>query len=118
MQNLNLNSLRMFLSAAQHGSFLKAGGQLNISQGAVSQRIKQLELELGVALFERESRGVSLTKEGHELAKTIEASLTMIDRTARQIQEAGTDITVHASPSIARKWLTPRLPEFSGANPR
>lgn len=107
----------MFLSAARHGSFLNAGAELNISQGAVSQRIRQLELDLGLPLFKREPRGVSLTKAGRELATTVETSLEMIDKTASEIRNAGGKITLHVSPSIASKWLAPRLSNFSQANP-
>jgi len=117
LQNLNLNSLRVFVVAARHGSFLKAGTELHLSQGAISQRIKQLELELGLRLFEREHRGVSLTKAGKELAGTVEMSLGMIEKTASEIRRFGTEITMQVSPSIARKWLTPRLPQFSKLNP-
>jgi LysR family glycine cleavage system transcriptional activator len=117
VKNLNLNSLRMFASAARHGSFLKAGTEMNLSQGAISQRIKQLELELGAMLFEREPRGVSLTKAGQELAQTVETCLEMLDKTASQIQQLGNEITVHVSPTIARKWLAPRLPMFSKLKP-
>lgn len=90
---------------------------MNLSQGAISQRIKQLELELGVMLFEREPRGVSLTKAGQELAQTVEVCLEMLDKTASQIQGLGNEITVHVSPTIARKWLAPRLPTFSKLKP-
>lgn len=117
MKNLNLNSLRIFVAAARLGSFLKASAELHLSQGAVSQRIKQLELELGVRLFEREARGVSLTKAGKELAQTVETSLGMIEKTASKIRCYENEITLHVSPSIARKWLTPRLPKFSKLNP-
>lgn len=90
---------------------------MNLSQGAISQRIKQLELELGVMLFEREPRGVSLTRAGQELAQTVEACLEMLDKTASQIQQLGNEVTVHVSPTIARKWLAPRLPVFSKKKP-
>ncbi|WP_372574674.1 LysR family transcriptional regulator [Ruegeria jejuensis] len=117
MKNLNLNSLRMFASAARHGSFLKAGVETNLSQGAISQRIKQLEIELGVMLFEREPRGVSLTQAGQELFQTVETCLEMLDKTASQVQQLGNEVTVHVSPTIARKWLAPRLPMFSKLKP-
>ncbi|MCF2870744.1 LysR substrate-binding domain-containing protein [Octadecabacter sp. G9-8] len=117
MQNLNLNSLRIFAAAARHGNFLLASAELKLSQGAVSQRIKQLELELGLQLFEREARGVSLTKAGQELAQTVEKALGLLEQTTRRIKTFGSEITMHVSPSIARKWLTPRLPRFSRQHP-
>lgn len=118
MQNLNLNSLRVFAAAARHLSFLKASEELNLSQGAVSQRIKQLEDRLGVLLFVREARGVSLTKAGAELAQAVETSLGLIETATKNIQRIGAEITLHVSPSIAHKWLAPRLPAFSKRHPQ
>jgi len=117
LQTLNLNSLRIFAAAARHGNFLVASAELHLSQGAVSQRIKQLELDLGLRLFERGPRGVSLTNAGQELARTVETSLGMIAQTVQQIRQSDTEVTLQVSPSIARKWLTPRLPEFSSLYP-
>ena len=56
--------LRVFLAVARHLSFTRAGEELSITTGAVSQQIKLLEQELGYALFVRGKRGVSLTPAG------------------------------------------------------
>ena len=56
MTDVNLNSLRVFSAAARHLNFRRAADELNISHGAVSQRIKQLETELGTVLFARRAR--------------------------------------------------------------
>ena len=68
--SLVLPLLPSFLSVAEHMSFTKAAEDLYLTQGAVSQRIKQLEEELGFALFHRYPRKITLTKEGallHEI---------------------------------------------------
>lgn len=58
------NALRYFLEVAQCGSIRVAAGKLNIAPSAISRHIQKLEQELGLALFERNARGVSLTEAG------------------------------------------------------
>lgn len=113
MKHLNLNSLRMLVAAARHGSFRHAASELNLSQGAVSQRIKQLEDAVGVQLFKREPRGVSLTSAGQSFVETVETSIAKIEAAASQLAHTNGEVSFHTSPSIARRWLTPRLSRFS-----
>ncbi len=61
-------SLMRFLEIAQKGSMRKAAEFLNISQPALSQSLRELELEIGFQLFERTPRGLSITPEGRQLA--------------------------------------------------
>src|ERR1700739_3001622 len=63
-----LNPLRVFEEVARHLSFSQAAASLNVTQGAVSRQIKQLEDYLGVALFVRGPRGLSLTESGSALS--------------------------------------------------
>ncbi len=63
----NLNDLKVFIIVAQTGNFTKAAGQLGTSQSALSYTIKMLEQRLGVKLFHRTTRSVSLTQEGEQL---------------------------------------------------
>ena len=60
----NFNSLPIFVALVESGSFSKAGEQLNTSKSAVSKRISQLEDELGVRLFNRTTRSLTLTEAG------------------------------------------------------
>lgn len=113
MNNLNLNSLRVFAFAARHGSFKVAGEVLNISHGAVSQRIKQLELFLGVSLFDRTPRGVTLTPVGEGYYKSIEPALAALADATAEVQGTTQEITLHVPPSLASKWLMHNLPDFS-----
>ena len=59
-----LNALRVFLVAAEHHSFTKAGETLHLTQGAVSRHIQTLEAHYGLPLFVRQARGLTLTPEG------------------------------------------------------
>ncbi len=114
-----LAALRTFEVAARHLSFTKAAAELHVTQGAVSQQIKQLEANLGFALFHRAPRGLKLTEKGEELAATAESAFRrLFDKVEelRQPQDAGI-LTVSVSPSLAVKWLIPRLGRFYQAHP-
>ncbi len=63
VENLPFSALRVFECAARHQSFKRAAEELFITPAAVSQQIKTLEHQLGVKLFVRHSRGLSLTDE-------------------------------------------------------
>jgi DNA-binding transcriptional LysR family regulator len=61
---MEIRDLEIFLSVAKHLSYTRAGGEVNLSQPSVSIRVKHLEDELGVKLFEQFGRKVSLTEAG------------------------------------------------------
>ena len=114
-----LNALRAFEAAARHLSFSKAAEELGVTPAAVSHQIKGLEDFLGVVLFQRLTRALSLTevaqaglpalREG--FAKLVEGS----ERLSAQA-DSGT-LTVSVGPSTAAKWLVPRLESFRQACP-
>lgn len=116
-QNMNLNSLRVFSVAARLGNFQRAAEDLNISHGAVSQRIKQLELDLGTTLFERHARGVTLTPQGATYAVAVQNALAILATATTDLQRARGQITFHLGSSFASKWLMPRLQGFSAQFP-
>ena len=62
----SLNGLRAFEAAARHLSFTLAASELNVTQTAISHQIRRLELELGVKLFVRQNRALTLTPEARE----------------------------------------------------
>ena len=114
-----LPALRTFEIAARHLSFTKAATELHVTQGAVSQQIKQLEASLGFALFHRGPRGLSLTGKGEELAAAAESAFRrLFDKVdeLRQTQDGGI-LTVSVSPSLAVKWLIPRIGRFYQRHP-
>lgn len=76
---MQLQQLKYLIAAAEHGSFRSAAQALYISQSSVSVAIKDLEQELGVAVFERTSRGISLTPEGAEVTERARAIVEQLD---------------------------------------
>src|ERR1700691_3883619 len=64
MKNATLRQLRVFASVARHLSFVRAAEELGLTAPAVSMQIKDLEIEVGLPLFDRSSRKVSLTMVG------------------------------------------------------
>jgi len=114
-----LNWIRAFEAAARHQSFLRAAEELGVSSGAISQKIKSLELRLGVALFKRHPRGVELTEAGREYRDDLSPALDAVTEASDRIAAAGggARLRVAALPAIAEKWLTPRLPRFHKIRP-
>lgn len=115
----SLNNLRTFEVAARRTSFTKAAEELNITQGAVSYQIRQLELQIGTKLFHRETRKVSLTDAGERLYAVTRRALMDIDMEIRALtpDQKAAQLTIAVSTYFAIKWLSPRLGGFLGAFP-
>jgi len=114
-----LQSVRAFDAAARHLSFTKAAEELFVTQGAVSQQVRQLEEYLGFKLFHRLPRQIHLTEEGAQLAQATTAGFSRIaDEIERltRVEETGV-VTVSVLQSFAVKWLVPRLGHFRDAYP-
>ena len=69
--HLPLNALRAFEASARHRSFTRAAIELCVTQAAVSHQVKNLEAQLGVALFRRLPRGLMVTEEGEALLPVV-----------------------------------------------
>ena len=111
--------LRSFDAAARHGSFTKAAAELCITQGAVSQQVKQLEDWLHRPLFLRTPRALVSTPEGKWLSVVLRESFDAIESTLAQMRQPAesTTATLSCSPSFAMSWLTPRLGDFFRQHP-
>ncbi len=115
---LNLNSLRMFDAAARHLNFRKAGEELNLTQSAVADRVRQLEDALGRPLFVRQARGLALTEEGSAYHARIKQALSIIERATEDIaHQPEKSVSISVTPSFAAKWLVHRLGEFNEEHP-
>jgi LysR family glycine cleavage system transcriptional activator len=114
-----LNALRAFEVAARAGNFTKAARILNVSQGAVSRHIAQLEAFLGLRLFVRNQRDVRLTSQGVEYAQVISEAFDRIEfATQANRQQAGNRVVrIRLFPTVAMKWLIGRLGRFQALHP-
>ncbi len=107
----NLVALYAFEMVARHGNFTSAGEALGLTQSSISQRIKGLEVDLGVVLFKREHRGVSLTYEGLRLLNVVRPAMAQMNFAVSSLLERKTKPRVRISADFAFStfWLLPRL---------
>ncbi len=114
-----ISQLRALDAAARHLSFTKAAEELNISQSAVSHQIKHLETLWDVKLFVRLTRQLELTEAGRTLAPI---ARTFFQNITAALDELKDDpghqvLRVQMLPSVAVKWLVPRLQGFRNLHP-
>jgi len=106
---MELRRLECFGAVARHGSFTRAAEELWLTQSALSQQVRRLEAELGVALLRRGPRGAELTPAGEELLPRAEAILA-------EVAQARADLDRHAGATRGRVRVaattmdTPGLP--------
>jgi LysR family transcriptional regulator, glycine cleavage system transcriptional activator len=114
-----LNSLRAFEASARHLSFTKAAEELFVTQAAVSHQIKHLEEFLGVKLFNRINRKLTLTEEGAEYWPEIRDIFERLMQATDSLQTIGASgtLTVSVIPTFAVEWLIPRLDQFNERYP-
>jgi len=114
----SLKALRSFEAAARHLSLARAADELHVTPGAVGQQVKSLESHLGVQLFHRLPQGLHLTEAGAALLPGLGEGF---ERLASAVEEARlTDtrrgLVVSIAPTLAGKWLVPRLYRFAEAH--
>ncbi|NSZ58448.1 LysR family transcriptional regulator [Agrobacterium tumefaciens] len=80
-----MTSLIQALAVAEHLNFRHAAAALGVTQSSVSTRIKLLEQELGILLFERRHRGVKLTQAGSHFVAEIAAGIELLDRAVKSV---------------------------------
>lgn len=114
-----LNALRAFEAAARLQSVSQAGEELHVTYSAISHQIKHLEAWFGQPLFYREGRGVKLTPAGRALSERVSEAFSGIAETSGRLISGGRrpEVTVGCIPSIASRWLVPRLKGFSRQQP-
>ncbi|SRR5258708_4480094 len=114
-----LAPLRAFEAAARLGSFSRAAEEISVTHSAVSHQIRALERTLGIALFQRNGRRVSLTAAGRHFADRVGAALRDIAEAAQFIRRSERDhvLTISTLPSFAARWLLPRMGRFMEQHP-
>lgn len=110
-----------FLAIAEAGGFQRAATNLNLSQTALSHRIRKLEVDLGVKLFTRSTRQVSLTPAGAELLPRARAMIEDLSRSYEDLRAQGRErqerLSIGCLPTIATMHLPALLREFSALRP-
>lgn len=103
---MRLNQLKYFMKTVELGSISAAARAVNLAQPAFSNHIRSLEKDLGVVLFDRSVKGVTLTPAGRRLHERGNSILRRIDQVRREVTETGEtptgDVSIAISPSMAR----------------
>jgi LysR family glycine cleavage system transcriptional activator len=115
-----LETLRVFEVACRHGSYSEAARELHVTHSAVSQRIRQLEEELGLTLFERQGNRMVPTSSGLRLQAGVKNAFSELSASLGTVKTHQTEaeVTVSLLPVMAARWLVPRLPRFKARFPR
>jgi DNA-binding transcriptional LysR family regulator len=120
--NFDLNDLQAFRAVVELGSFRKAADAVNISQPALSRRIDKLEEALGVRLFERTTRSVTLTTVGRVFAPSAEQLLDDLDAALLGIRDVSSSrlghVTIACVPSVAYYFLPSVIANYRSRYPR
>lgn len=120
---LPLRGIAVFEAASRLGSFRLAAAELNLTPSAVSHQIRLLEQVLGVKLFRRAGRGVSLSDDGAEYARAARQAFRALRHATDDMSRRGKAgrlrdiVSIQTPPSFASRWLLPRLPRFLSKYP-
>ena len=114
-------ALRIFVRLAQLGSFSKTAQELNVSQPTASRMISDLETHLGVTLFTRTTRSISMTQAGAEYLNLIQPILTALTEADHQIggsKELRGTLRVSMASVTASRIILPQLKSFMDEHPQ
>lgn len=115
----SVSLLAAFESVCRTGSTLAAARDLDLTQGAVSRLIQNLEAQIGVALFLREGRRLVPTDAALAYARDVVKALDLISRGALRLRSntGGGTLSLSILPTFGTRWLAPRLSRFLSAHP-
>lgn len=112
--------LLAFEAAARHTSISRAAEELHLTQSAVSRQIRQLEAQLGMAVFHRVRQRVVLTDAGRVYAADVRAVLQQLASATQKTMawsDGGGLLNLAVLPTFGTRWLIPRLPDFAVLHP-
>ena len=114
-----LNALKYFEAAARRGSFQAAAEELFVTPSAISHQLKALETFLGVELFIRQPRKITLTQAGEDYYQSIQQALMEIDLSTQRLLSSHQSGVLHLSmaPAFLTRWLLPRISGFYKSHP-
>jgi len=109
----------MFEAVARHSSVTRAAGELNVTPGAVSQQVRQLEKALQAELFVRQHGKLALTDGGRFLAERLATAFESIERAVADVagDPGSRKLRLKVTPTFAIRWLVPRLTRFYEQHP-
>ncbi|GKS97776.1 LysR family transcriptional regulator [Acidovorax sp. SUPP3434] len=116
----SMADLLAFEAAARHHSVSRAAEELHLTQSAVSRQIRQLEAQLGTALFHRVRQRVVLTDAGRVYAADLQGVLQQLSAiTQKAMAFSSTDglLNLAVLPTLGTRWLIPRLGGFMALHP-
>ena len=115
----SISLLTAFESVVRTGSTLAAARDLDLTQGAVSRLIQNLEAQLGVTLFLRERRRLIPTDHALAYARDVVKALDLISRGSMRVRSntGGGTLSLAILPTFGTRWLAPRLPRFLADHP-
>jgi LysR family glycine cleavage system transcriptional activator len=108
-KNLPLESLRIFATCVRLGSFTRAAAELGLTSGAVSQRMRALEAQIGVTLFQRHGPQLTTTDQARALGRRVDEALTLMQGAVDDCRPVKRPLRVTCAPTFAARWLVPRL---------
>ncbi len=114
-----IRGLRSFCIAAKCLSFKHAASQLYLTPSAVSHQIKQLEEQLGIALFKRQTRSIELTSAGKQFYQSVQPLISQLESTISDFtnSQQNTNIVISLPEFFASELFIPRLSEWADKNP-
>jgi LysR family transcriptional regulator, glycine cleavage system transcriptional activator len=116
----SLDSLRVLAACVRHGNFSHAAAELGITPTAVSQRVRALERQIGVKLFERHGPRLITTDRARALGQRLEHALALMRTAVDDARRIKQPLRVTCAPTFAARWLVPRLGSYhslAGAQP-
>jgi DNA-binding transcriptional LysR family regulator len=112
---MELRHLRYFVAVAEHRSFTRAAERIRVAQPALSQQIRQLEQELGVSLFERDSRPLRLTEAGVLFLERVQGVLSAVKTATLDARRAGSGQIGHLAIGFVSSSMYAVLPQIINA---
>ena len=118
---MEIYQLKVFLAVAHYLNFTEAAESLNLTQPAVSAKIKSLESDLKTSLFDRLGRQIQLTEVGQylvkEAEKLVQLEANIADRVEKFRQSNLNQITIGCSPGLAQDWLPKIILQYRQKHP-
>lgn len=116
-RNISLNAIRVFATVAENQSISRAADVLRVTPSAVSHQVKNLEADLGAALFERKSNAISLTATGQAFLDDVLPGLRILAQATDALTGDANELTIRVSSTLAVRWLIPALERFRDRHP-